>query len=590
MTGDAAVTLRCEAVYPGRVKTQEIAISIKEAIEEPAFTLSAPESWDGRTTIEVVPRVANFEAMQAKGAAVLKTEWTVAPFAVIKEIDPGKLILKRAQNSGVLTVTATMSNGGAPVRHSATIAVTEPASDPWIARTPAPDEKPQQGQLYARDDTNEGTLHYNGKVAAPADSVFLRLYADGALLRTERAKPGPDLAYALSAKLKAGLIKYRVEFGTEVGGTELVQDSVDNLVCGDAFIIEGQSNALATDTGEKSPPETSDWIRSYGRPTGNAQEDQENLWCNPVWKAEQGEKAELEWWWMDLAKQIVESQRIPIFIINAAVGGTRIDQHQRDHANPVDLNTIYGRMLWRVRQAKLTHGIRAILWHQGESDQGSDGPTGGYGWETYQPLFIEMAAGWKQDFPNVQHYYMFQIWPDSCSMGGRRGSGDMLREKQRTLPALFSNMSLMSTLGIVPPGPCHFPLLGWSEFANLIQPLIERDHYGKVPTASITPPNLRWAGYASDAREAIILEFDQPVVWTEALAGQFYPDGERDMVASGSVTGSVLTLRLKKPSTATKIPYLKEVAWSQDTLLRGANGIAALTFCNVPLQGAPPIR
>jgi len=85
-------------------------------------------------------------------------------------------------------------------------------------------------------------------------------------------------------------------------------------------------------------------------------------------------------------------------------------------------------MLWRLQQARLTHGIRAVLWHQGESDQGADGPTGGYGWETYQPLFVEMSAGWKQDLPNVQHYYVFQIWPDSCSMGGRNGSGDMLRE------------------------------------------------------------------------------------------------------------------------------------------------------------------
>ena len=46
----------------------------------------------------------------------------------------------------------------------------------------------------------------------------------------------------------------------------------------------------------------------------------------------------------------------------------------------------------------------------------------------------------------------------------------------------------------------------------------------------------------------------------------------------------MLTLKLKGPSTATKITYLKESAWSQDKLVIGANGIAALTFCDVPLQ------
>jgi hypothetical protein len=362
-------------------------------------------------------------------------------------------------------------------------------------------------------------------------------------------------------------------------------ETVNNLVCGDAFIIDGQSNALATDTHEQSPPETNEWIRSYGRPAGNAREvPPGNLWCCPVWKAQKGEKAELGWWGMVLANRLLESQKVPIFILQAAVGGSRIDQHQRNEADPTDLTTIYGRMLWRVQQAKLTHGIRAILWHQGENDQGSAGPTGGYGWETYHPYFVEMSAAWKQDFPNVQHYYIFQIWPNSCSMGGTMGSGDMIREKQRTLPQLYSNMGIMSTHGIRPPGPAHFPLEGWAEFARLIQPLIERDLYGKIPTVSITPPNLKSASYASVAKDTLTLEFDQPVVWSDALAGQFYLDGEKDKVASGSVSGHVLTLKLKEASVAKKITYLKETSWSQNTLLNGANGIAALTFCNVPIE------
>ena len=584
VTGAATATLQFQAVFANEVKIRDIPIAIEETIPEPVFTLKAPAKWDGRRTIEVVPQINNLKAMQAKGAGELKTEWSAGPFAVIKEVAPGRLILTRAQNSGKLTITATISNGGQPVTQSTTIDVTEPKRDPWVARTPAKDEKPEDGQFYARDDRNEGTLHYNGTLDEAADAVFLRLYADDKLIKTETAKPRADKSYALAAKLKPGLIRYRVEFGTKIDGQDTVRHTVTNLVCGDAYIIDGQSNALATDTGEKSPPETHEWIRSYGRPPSSTKSAPGNLWCNPVWKAEKGEKAELGWWGMELAKRLVESQKMPIFIINAAVGGTRIDQHQRSATNATDLNTIYGRMLWRVQQAKLTHGVRGILWHQGENDQGADGPTGGFGWETYQQFFIEMSAAWKQDFPNVRHYYVYQIWPNSCSMGGRNGSGDMLREKQRTLPELFSNMSILSTLGVQPPGGCHFPLVGWAEFARLIQPVIERDHYGKAPTASVTAPNLRQASYAGSAKDTLALEFDQPVVWTDTLAGQFYLDGEKDKVASGSVTGNVLTLKLKVASTATKITYLKEVAWNQDTLLNGANGLAALTFCEVPIR------
>ncbi|MEJ6643359.1 MAG: DUF2341 domain-containing protein [Akkermansiaceae bacterium] len=583
VAGDQVVTLQCRAVYPDGVRTKDITISIKEAIPDPIFTLAGPEDWDGRATIEIVPQVTNLQAMKSSGARELKTEWSAGPFAVIKEIAPGKLILKRAQNSGKLTVTATLSNGGKAITKSAVLEVTEPPYDAWVERAPEKDEKPQEGQFYARDEKGEGTLHYNGTLAEAADSVFLRLYADEILVKTERAKVGADKSYALVTKLKPGLIQYKVEFGTG----DLVLRTVGDLVCGDAYLIDGQSNALATDTGAQSPPETSAWIRSYGRAPDNANDAPGNLWCRPVWKAQNGEKAELGWWGMALAKRLVASHEMPVFIVNAAVGGTRIDQHQRNPDDPTDLTTIYGRMLWRAQQAKLTHGIRGILWHQGENDQGSAGPSGGFGWQSYQSLFIEMAASWKEDFPNVQQYYVFQIWPNACSMGGSEGSGDRLREKQRTLPFLFSNMDALSTLGIEPPGTCHYPLDGWTELAGLIQPLIERDFYGKVPTASITAPNLHRAFYPAGLKNEIVLEFDQPVVWDDALAGQFYLDGAGDKIASGSVRGHTLTLKLKEGTDATEaktITYLKEIKWSQDTLLKGENGFAALTFCEVPLE------
>ncbi|MEI8072375.1 MAG: DUF2341 domain-containing protein [Planctomycetota bacterium] len=597
VTSDAKASLQFKAVYADGVKTKDIAITIKETIPEPVFTLESPTQWDGRSTIEVESKIANLAAMQAANADDLKVEWSAEPFAVIKEVAPGKLRLLRSQNSGLLTVTANVSNGGQAVTQSVTIQVTEPKSDAWVQRTPAKDEKPEDGQFYARDDKGLGTLYYNGTLTDAADSVFLKLYANDKLIKTETAKPAADKSYTLSTQLKPGLIQYKVEFGTKDGGKETILQTVNDLVCGDAYIIDGQSNALATDTAEQSPPETNQWIRSYGRPSDDKTAAAVNLWCYPVWKAQKGEKAELGWWGMELAKRLVESQKVPVFILNAAAGGTRIDQHLPNPTNRRDTSganpwanpyKLYGSLLTRVEGAKLTHGIRAILWHQGENDQGSAGPTGGYGWETYHELFKEMAAAWKTDFPNVKNYYVFQIWPNSCGMGGSIGSGDMLREKQRTLPYLFSNMSILSTLGVRPPGGCHYPLEGWAEFARMVQPIIERDHYDFKPTKPITAPNLRKATYATD--RTIALEFDQPVVWADALAGQFYLDGEKDKVASGSVTGNVLTLTLtlklkgKEASAAQKITYLKETAWSQDSLLNGANGLAALTFCEVPIE------
>ncbi len=582
VTKDKEVVLRFRGIYEDEMKTKDINIRIREDIPEPVFTFSLPARWDGRETVFASPKISNLAQMRAKGAGDINCSWRVSGLAVVKKVAPGKLTLIRAQNSGRLNVTLSIDNGGAATTRTATVEVTEPAEDAWVYRTPAPDEKPTDNQFYARDDKNEGTLHCNGTLKRPVDSLFLKLYADGKLIRTLKQKPTADNEYAFAAKLKPGLFKYRAEFGSRTGGIETILHAAGNIVCGDAYIIDGQSNALATDTREESPRETSEWIRSYARPRHYRKGTTQNLWCYPVWKAQREHKAELGWWGMELAKRLVASQKVPIFIVNAAVGGTRIDQHQRNEADPADLKTIYGRMLWRVREARLTHGIRAILWHQGENDQGAAGPDGGYGWETYQRYFIEMSSAWKRDFPNVRRYYVFQIWPNSCSMGN--GNGDMLREVQRTLPRLYSNMDIMSTLGIKPPGPAHYPLAGWGEFARLVQPLIERDFYGRTITGPISAPNLERARYTGNAKDVIALEFDQPVVWTDSLVNEFYLDRARGKVASGVVSGNLLTLKLKEPSAARKITYLKEMSWSQERLLIGGNGIAALTFCDVQIE------
>ena len=587
VSGDESLVLQLKAVYPDRVRTKDVAIKIKEAIPDPVVSLKAPEKWDGRKTIEIVPKIANVKEIQDAGVGELEYDWSVSGMAVIKEeIAPGKLILTRAQNSGKMTVTLLLANGGETVVAATDITVQEPETDAWVQRIAGDTEMPVEGQFYARDDSGEGTLYCRGALKEKAEEVFLRVFMDGMAYAEENRTPGKDGAYAFAVKLAPALVKYRIEFGTRTGGSETVLHRAGDIVCGDAYLIDGQSNALATDTPEESPRVTNEWVRSYGRPQFFKAGERENLWCKPVWKAEKDHLAELGWWGMELANRLVESRNVPIFIVNGARGGTRIDQHQRNNENPTDLDTIYGRMLWRVKQARLTHGIRAIIWHQGENDQGAAGPDGGYGWETYQRYFIEMSADWKRDFPNVSRYYVFQIWPNACAMGG--GNGDMLREKQRSLARLYSNMAMLSTLGIQPGGPCHYPLEGWSVFARRIQRLLERDFYGREVDGPITAPNLVRACYTHAARRSIALEFDQPVVWDDLLASQFYLDDAEGSVVSGSVTGNVLTLTLKEPGAFERITYLKEMAWKQNNILFGKNGMAALTFCNVTIQPSQP--
>lgn len=583
--GDEHFSLLVRAVFPDGVKALEIPVAIRETVPDPVFTLKVPSTWNGRTPLDVVPTVSNQAKLDAAGAGTWQAAYAIGGVGVTKHADAKSLHLTRAHASGKLRITATIDNGGTPVAQTVDIAVTLPVKDPWVVRIPADDEKPSDHQFYARGPNNEGLLHYNGTLDAAADSVFLTLSADGKKPNRQVKPLGADRAYKFSVPLEAGLVTYTVEFGSITGGKETVLQSVTDIVCGDAYVFDGQSNTVATDWGKDTYDFTSPWVRSFGSGSGNPAEARAVLWGEATARGN-GRKLEIGLWGMELGRRLVEKHKVPICIINGAVGGTRIDQHQREPADPENVATIYGRLLWRVRQAKLTHGIRAVFWHQGENDQGADGPTGKFGWETYRQYFIDMAGCWREDYPNVEHIYVFQIWPKSCGMG-IDGSDNMLREVQRNLPTAIAKLHVMSTLGIDPPGGCHYPLAGYAEFARLICPLVEQDIYGARFKESITPPNLRRAAFADATKDRIVLEFDQPVQWDDALAGQFYLDGESGAVASGKVDGTSVILKLKTPSAATRITYLDSKSWSQKTLLRGVNGIAALTFCDVPITRDP---
>ena len=107
--------------------------------------------------MEIVPSISNLKEMKSKGAGELNYSWKVSGMATISEPGEGRLILKRAQNSGSLTIELTLDNGGAVVSRSVRIAVVEPKRDAWVKRIPSVDEKPVDRQFYARDDKGRGS-------------------------------------------------------------------------------------------------------------------------------------------------------------------------------------------------------------------------------------------------------------------------------------------------------------------------------------------------------------------------------------------------------------------------------------------------
>lgn len=556
----------------------------------PEFTLTAPATWDGRSTITVQPDITNLALLQANNGTNFAYDWSIDGVAVTSEITPGVLTLTRSQGSGPLVVSLTMANGTEGVTESTTIQVQEPATDPWVERTSVANEKPVNGQFFARNPfTNLGTIFYRGTEIGTPDTVYLKVYktpsGGSETLDAEYRQPLAGGAYAFSAPIAAGLITYRVVYGKTTGGTDTDAATVTDLVCGDAYIVEGQSNAVATDNSEPQVDTSYPWIYTYNESLGWGPAFAKPT--SPNWDSKIG------FWAMKLSRDIVAQHSMPVCIINGAVGGTLIAQHQANPANhTVGAGTydIYANLLNRVIAAKLTHGIRGVFWHEGESDCSNFGPILEPDYTAYEQNFLSMSSAWKQDYPNFQSYIIFQVMPKPCAIGPY---GDQLREVQRTLPLMYSKMSILNTLGFNGDGGCHFTKAGYESIADRVLQVVSRDFYGIVPSGAVTAPNLKRAYFTSAARTAIALEFDQAMNWSSFSLPNYYVDDIGGKITSGSATGNIVTLQLSSAAAANAtMDYLKDSIWSLgesvSSLLYGTNGIPALTFADVPIGTLSP--
>ncbi|HEX9795081.1 MAG TPA: sialate O-acetylesterase, partial [Planctomycetota bacterium] len=239
-------------------------------------------------------------------------------------------------------------------------------------------EAPVRGQLYARDlATNQANVPVIGVVRTPGMSRMHLLVARGGVAwssaTVDLAYAGGEAPFSFSAPIDAGWHDYTFELRLEGGGSNRSLGKIRGVVCGDAFLVNGQSNAVASDYHAEGLGNTSQsrWIRSYGSSTFYASQ----VTLDTEWHLADGNgqyaAGAVGAWALRAAELLVNRYQVPIALLNGAVGGTTLFQHQRNDADPEDLNTIYGRLLYRSRLSGLRDKARAMLWHQGESDGGT---------------------------------------------------------------------------------------------------------------------------------------------------------------------------------------------------------------------------
>ncbi len=267
------------------------------------------------------------------------------------------------------------------------------------------------------------------------------------------------MAYTFSVKLRPGLIKYQVELARRQVAPGRYADRYQPGVRGrlaDRRAIQRAGDRYRRERAGGYQRLDSQLWRSRRRPEGQPV----NLWCNPVWKMRKAKKRSLvsgawswpgAWWNADETDSSLmgRSAGHGLTSTSAMKPIPRPGHHLRT-------DVVAG------EAGQADHGIRGVLWHQGENNQGRRRPPAT---TTGSPIRI-ISWKWRPPgsriFPNIQHYYIFQIWPNPCSMGGRRRRHDAGNAADPA--ATIIEHGLMSTLGIKPGGRA---IIRWPAGRNL---------------------------------------------------------------------------------------------------------------------------
>ena len=441
---------------------------------------------------------------------------------------------------------------------------------------------PKSMQLYQRNlATSLANVLMDGSVTSTgATQVVVAVFRNGSPYTnlTQSLTYSNGVApFSITAPIVAELASYNFSVYVTKGGTNYLVTSANDVVAGDAFMINGQSNAEAGMRSGSANGNQHPYLRSFGARDENGATVAADLnWHLAEGDAITGPGA-VGQWGLRLGRLIIDTYGIPVAIINGAHGGWPITSFQRNDANPQDLNTDYGRTLYRATQAGLQNGVRAILWYQGESDM-SDADAHEKGW-------ITLHGNWLEDYAAVEKFYVFQL-----HVGCYVSQFDTdLRNRQRLFADRFNDVEVIATSAVgTYTDDCHYPYLnGYDSHATNIFRLLQRDLYAAVPQSNIEAPNPYYAYFSTPTHNQITLVMcntNDTLAFTTGAEADFRLEDSSIVVAIGAAAGNKLILTLSgDASAATGLSYGAHDGAPAPTVAN-INGVGLLAFYNLPIQ------
>lgn len=452
---------------------------------------------------------------------------------------------------------------------------------------------PVDAQLYPRDRaTNTATVEVRGRVTDPdVTAVDMNVYREGTLVTTRRV-PAAEFC-SLSAPITAERASYTVEvWAQRPTGRTLVRRASD-IVAGDVYLVEGQSNAVAAGAGfagTAASQDASPWVRTFGHSSADpVRSVHDRSWYRatgegfePRHTSQRGAIGQLG---MRLGQVLADRTGIPVAILNGADGGRPSGFFRRADDLPADPATNYGRLLGRVTGGGLAGAVRGVIWYQGESDTGLSGnPTAAQ----HDAHVRALMTGWRADFTGLEHIYVVQI-RNHC----RSVRSTAVQEVQRRFAGL-PGTSVMTTMGLDGHDGCHYAYRqGYRQLADWLSLQILRDLHGVRPATPADPPNPLRARWQDTAHTRIRIDLTDATQTLRCAAGaraDFVLHGTAARVAGVTCGTGRLSLALTGPGTGlTGITYTGHPgaatvsATPATSWIVNASGMGLLAFDKLPI-------
>jgi hypothetical protein len=424
---------------------------------------------------------------------------------------------------------------------------------------------PQTLQLFPRNAKNEATVTINGKITTPdytnLSLVVSRNNVTSKYYKTTLSYVNNAASFGFSHTIKAELANYTFRLYAIKGADSVLVTSRENIVAGDVYVINGQSNALAWGVSATFP--NSDYRNEYCRTFGKTQGNNSFITvADTTWALSNTSKPYVGVWGIELQKSIVEKYGIPTCFLNEAVNATTITEHNaRDANNPSNVANIYGRLLYRAKKAGVADNIKGFFYWQGEAEA-FDKPL------TWKTEFDKLYNFWKIDYPSVEKFYIFQI----NIVGAANPDAGELRDFQRQIKKNYPKTEVIATVGNSGYDGTHYSVDGYKKVASEVFRLLARDFYGSIDTVQITSPNVQKIYYSTLAKDEITILFEpnQKMVWTADssyrqddgtlrkyfMKDYIYLNNTTDKVVSGTAEGNKVTLKTTGFTANQTLTYL----------------------------------